>query len=394
MRRIPDQSLFAWTSFHPDSRNLHLMDLSTSGVQDRSRRFRCETLHPYLIGGTSLLAPSVHMFRNTGKIGAVSHDEVVHRFRYSARLPPADYSFTSHGIRTQLLLIPIYRYFPSKVVTVDPLSEVTLFQWYLVILACEHEDFPGCLLARICYIPSSESNIELLYVGHVSTSRTVGVSGAQVNLDRLDLLPLPRATLQNRLPGRSFINYKEVYISYPHLMAHAPRDLAIRQPHETICLVLRKKTRKTLYAQGYKACLQGPNPKDHSTFHYLTLSHDTHTITVKYQHTLEDNGKRLLIRAHVKTSGPPPSSAASDDVQFAHRQPEVVDSITVLFTSSAPWPLTHGREEVVLKNPERGARTTLKTRIVLGLDLVTKDHYSIHIDARPAVPVIPFSLRR
>ncbi|KAM5546202.1 hypothetical protein V8D89_000328 [Ganoderma adspersum] len=385
MHRIPDQSLIAWTCFNSDSRDVHLMDLSTDGpAQHHSRSFLCGTSHPYLISRTSLLALSLHMFRNTGKIGAVSHDEVVHRLQYSSHLPAADYSFTSHGIRTQLPVIPFSRYFSPKEVTVDRVSEMTLSQWYLVILGCEHEDFPGCLLARICYIPSPESNIELLYVGHVSVLGPVGVDGVQVGLDRLDLLPLPRTTLKKHLqvPGRLLISCKEVYISYPHLRAHAHRELATRQPHETINLVLTKKTRKALYARGYTTSLRGPDPKDHPTFHYLTLSHDTHTIAVKYEHALEGNGRRLLIKAHVKTSRPLPSWAFSNDFQFAHRQPDVVDSSTVLFTaSSAPWPLTLGREEVVLRTPELGM---LKTRIGLGLDLVTKDHYSIHVDARPA----------
>ncbi|KAI1786232.1 hypothetical protein LXA43DRAFT_1034709 [Ganoderma leucocontextum] len=44
MRRIPDQSLFAWTCFHSDSHNLRLMESHTlTTPQHHSRRFLCET---------------------------------------------------------------------------------------------------------------------------------------------------------------------------------------------------------------------------------------------------------------------------------------------------------------------------------------------------------------
>ncbi len=151
MRRIPDQSLFAWTPFHLDSPpQLHELDIDAP--QQSSRRFFCFGYY-HDFDTSSLLAPSLDLFEDGGRIEAVSHDEVARRLqpRYP-NLSAMDYSFTPHGIRTQVPIIPLSPYLPAGATECHP-GTIPPSQWYLAVLGCEHKDLRGHLLCRICYIP-------------------------------------------------------------------------------------------------------------------------------------------------------------------------------------------------------------------------------------------------
>ena len=119
MRRIPDQSLFAWTTL-TSSYNLNtalhqfseLHAVGTSRPPESRYLFACK--HYSGFDTRSILAASLRAFSACENIDAVSHDEVIRRLHaYKARLPAADYNFTPYGIRTQLPLIPLSVYFPA-----------------------------------------------------------------------------------------------------------------------------------------------------------------------------------------------------------------------------------------------------------------------------------------
>ncbi|KAI1787057.1 HET-domain-containing protein [Ganoderma leucocontextum] len=263
MRRIPDQSLFAW-SWNNASLGLHTLRLQ---AEQRSGGLPCEA-HNRQYGGmdTSLLAPSLDLFVDCRTIRAVSHEDVVRRLQSYPDLHPADYDFTPHGIRTQLPVIPLSLYFLGCATEYAPVS-----RWYLLILGCEHRDLPGHLLGRVCHIPASGSAVQWLYCGRV----TVSMSGSTKPSHSCELLPLlPAAVSQLRSPQ---IGLETVYIPHSDRTdgVRAPGlGAALREPHETIRLVLLTKT-------------------------------PTHfpTITIEYRHTLSHNGRHLLIEAHVKSSG-------------------------------------------------------------------------------------------
>ncbi|PIL28800.1 hypothetical protein GSI_08844 [Ganoderma sinense ZZ0214-1] len=369
MRRIPDQSLLAWTSpYHNDSlRQLpHLSTVGTSQTSESRHLFSCKQYSG--IYGPSLLAASLRAFSVGWNIDVVSHDEISRRLHpYLARLPAADFNFTPYGIRTQLPLIPLSVYFPAESGIAYPDDS----EWYLAILGCEHKDFPGQLLGRVCYIPPSASDVEFLYCGYVSIP---GASWTFGEVHSFDLLPLSPETIAGlRLPQVPQVVLKTVYISHTLHRDDGALDVARRQPHETIVLVLPKKTRDTLSAQGYAAELRGPD-QDHPVTHSLTLSCDEHVIAIQFLHTLERDGRRLTVTAEVSLSAPlprPASSAESGNYRACPATLSWTDSLV------SPWNmnLTNGGNEVILSMP--GDEDVV---VVLKLRFATTDHYLLGVE--------------
>ncbi|KAM5542828.1 hypothetical protein V8D89_003492 [Ganoderma adspersum] len=370
MRRIPDQSLFAWTPFRFDSPP-QLHELEVSAQQQSSQRFFCFGYYREF-DTLSLLAPSLDLFENGGRIESVAHDEVARRLqpRYP-NLPAIDYSFTPHGIRTQVPVIPLFPYLPAGAAECHP-GDIPLSHWYLAILGCENKALRGQLLSRVCYIPPSESALAFLHCGRMSTLPSLE------SAREFDLLSLSPASIKRlRAPK---IDLRTVYISH-----FDPSDSALevsrRQPHETVHLVLLRKDCDPLRTLGYAADLLGPD-EAHPHTHWLTLSDDSEarTITIEYQHTLKDDGLSLSIEARVRTTGDPPDSAAS-----RRRDPDSsgIRTRRVSWDDSCPWGQSKGMktQQVMLSTPGPAAPARCKPLTLnLGLTFVAKDHYAIHIE--------------
>ncbi len=334
----------------------------------------------YSVSDASLLSPSPDEFVDCGSIEAVPHNEVARQLHCDPNNLTSYYDFTPHGIRTQLPMIPLSLYLRSGATTDAPLS-----RWYLVILGCEHSDRPGQLLGRVCHIPASESSIQFLYCGQVMVpchppagllrsicfdilrsdsfdllrSKCFDLLGSKC----FDLLPLSLTTTTH-LPSLQ-VDVKTVHI--PHSNAiDEPRIVAFRKTHERICLVLPKKTRRGLYAQGYTATLQGAD-RDHPTTQWLTLLHSdkSHTIIIEYQHKLDDNGVELALEAHVRVAGP-----------HGLRELDQEHAGTASWTDSYPWAGTLDTEVVVATVGSR------RLEIVLDLRLETPDHYVPYVEIR------------
>ena len=268
MRHTPDQSLFAWTTMGlPDpSSGLHDPETARGAKPRLLRQVSFQQSEQQI----SLLAPSPDVFSECRGIEALTHDEVMRRLRLTTnRLPMTAYDFTPYGICMQLPVIPFSssKYFPLE--WMDRCTDVS--QWYLVILGCGHKDFPGHLLGRVCYTQSSGSSIEFLHSGFIN-----------INLCwNFDLLPLSPATI-TRLHS-SHICFKTLYIRQPR--REEGTDGAARQAqshqHETIKLVLPKKTRDALSTQGYTVTLQGPDdvhPSTHLGYTYPSHAHHYHIL--------------------------------------------------------------------------------------------------------------------
>ncbi|TBU51375.1 hypothetical protein BD310DRAFT_1043569 [Dichomitus squalens] len=290
VRRIPDLSLFAWNQYiyrgcKPDQ------DL----VQALENAQSFKTWAPFE-GTSTPFGSTISDFTAGGKIKAIPHDDVFRRLGLKD-LPVPEYTSTSHGIRTKLPLVPLSSALPERPTEYSSRAPLQS-QWYLVILGCEHDDYPGALLGQVCYIPPSESGVEYLYHGFVKIS-----PDPESLPEYYSLFPLSPATIAR---CREHIAVKTVYISKPE-RALAQSEDARRQPHKTVNLVLLRKTRDALRAQGYTAELRGPD-EDHPNTHWLTLSNDDHRIAVEYQHTLEDEdeGQRLRLKANVKVLRPTP----------------------------------------------------------------------------------------
>ena len=291
MQRIPDQSLFAWghggvyrSSSWEVSQNCGDSDAPTT------LRISFEGRDP----PRSLLASSPVPFRNSGSIRAIGHDTQL----LASRHQTIEYTPTPYGIRAEFLMIPLTGDVLSRVLRIQ--TEVQLEpprnnpdpRWYLIILGCEHEEYPRQPLGRICYISPSASGTEFLNCGYLS------FHGAEYSAHSPDLFPVPPETIKHY---HRLTELKTAHIPHPD----PPTLLSTfrRHPYIAIKLVLLQETRDALRSRGYSTALRGPDA-DHPTTHRLTLSNlrDGHTITIEFRHALEDGGSRFTMDAGVETA--------------------------------------------------------------------------------------------
>ncbi|TBU37126.1 hypothetical protein BD309DRAFT_1084867 [Dichomitus squalens] len=123
-------------------------------------------------------------------------------------------------------------------------------------------------------------------------------------------------------------------------------------------------TKTKLLSPWYTAELRRPD-EGHPTTHWLTLSGKDHTITVEYQHTLEDDGRELTVEAHVKMS----RHALDDSVEIK------ADPSSVSWTDGggSTWYQRLNTEEVTFTLT---AMTAVGVR--LGLDWAAPSHYFLY----------------
>ncbi|TBU25371.1 hypothetical protein BD311DRAFT_501465 [Dichomitus squalens] len=348
VRRIPDQSVFAWGRVYADlERDQDLAD-SLRNARELSCWLEDDEEAQFLF------QCGLNDFSDAGMIKVIPHDDVSNQLKLSEKLPAQEYTFTPHGIRTKLPVVPLLHCLPGRTLEQSHL-DVPFSQWFLAILGCEHIDRPGALLGRVCCIPPSNAEVEYLYNGWVSIEpeSNQGTEGPR-------LFPLPPTTIER---CRDVIQIRTIYISHPERTTQHSED-ALCQPHETINLLLSKATRDALRAQGYTADFRHPD-EDHPTTHLLTLFCDDYTITIEYWHTLEQDGRRLGVRAHVKMS-----QRALDSVEEVEEE-----SRSVIWSDSAQWSfsLSLGTKSVTFTLAE--ATITLK----LGLDWAAPSHYFLHV---------------
>ncbi|KAI1792683.1 HET-domain-containing protein [Ganoderma leucocontextum] len=349
MQRISDQSLFAWWMIY-DLSEIEYPPLTTTSEQ-HNRQFVCSRNSQ----DVSILARSPFDFAEVSSIVAISYNEVYRRLRLP-QLPVPEYTFTPHGIRTRLPVIPLSLLL-SPNATYCP-DEHPLPEWYLVILGCESAHHPGHLLGRVCNIPPSESGVELLYSGLVKISRS---GWPRHRCLYPNLFPLSSATIERCRPH---IELKTVYITHPDRENRTLQE-AQRQPHKVIRLILLRRARDALRARGYTAELRGPDDV-YPTTHWLTLSTDTHIITVEFCHTLERDGGEFNIRGNVTVSRPgvlKPSLAG----------PGVGPTRT--WQDTSPWNFSLPSHEVDVAVSDERVRT-----VKLGLILVRRSYYSLEVE--------------
>ncbi|KAM5546134.1 hypothetical protein V8D89_000260 [Ganoderma adspersum] len=325
MRRIPDQSLFAWGELH-----VHSL-LPPDPDPPRARHPPTLRAGPPWEPLRSPFAESPADFKDNGNIRhaplpAFHHHEI-------------EYTSTPYGIRTQFQMIPLTRDLLSRALLQwEVESSADNSGWYLAVLGCEPTEQPGHLLGRVCYMPPSKSRVEFMYTGYLDVPSQQGDRDEESSRYPY-LLFLSPETIKQLRPHTKL---KTVYMSHPN-RADLPLNYAIRrQPYIGIALVLSTETGDALRSRGYSTNLRDPDPDNPDT-HYLTLSKDgEHTITVKFHHTLQDGGRRFTINAEVAISTPP--HAQSDSAPESGPQ---LDRFSVSWTdSSAPWETELGHKRV------------------------------------------------
>ena len=364
VRRVPDQSIFAWEKIYVRLRpRVDIVD-AWSGDQAKVTGWPSKdwATRRHKDDATCLLAPDLSMFIDACVIRAVSHQDVLRLVLPD--LPVPEYTFTPHGIRTQLPLVPISLCLPH--ITDAPGSY--LGSSYLAILGCEHIDYPDHLLGRFCYILPSNSGVDYLYSGYARFNR-----GEERSYGFYGLFPLSPATIER---CRASIRVRTVYIcGQPQRNTLEPPDRS-REPHERISLALLKgNVRDVLRTSGYKAELRiTPDP-------VLTLSNDKHVMTVEFRRTLWEDGRGFIMRADAKMSRISHSPSRAED---ANAVPS-----SVAFWDSTPW-RDSLNEEVIVFQPGASEKVVLRLSMAYARAALYVLRVKVHCEAtssgRPESP--------
>ncbi|KAM5546238.1 hypothetical protein V8D89_000364 [Ganoderma adspersum] len=341
MLRIPDQSLFAWGDVCAPP--ITLQEQST-------QRLLCNV---YRRGyDMSLFALILEEFSNGGKIQAVARDGVLRLLGLSGDQLGVEYASSPYGIRMELPVVPLSVYLPAARINSDGDED----DLYLAILGCETADQPGDLLGCFCCIPSSsESGVRTLYGGVATMYQGDTITDVLVRL-----FPLSPSTMER---CRAHVQVKTVYISHRGRATDA-LESAHDWRHNDIRLVLPEEREAALRAHGYAVDFRTPG-RDRPSIHLLTLSNDTHVVTIEYQHTLKRHGENLTMCARVAMS----SSArpASEDQPDPSGVADWVDFV--------PWAVS--LDESIVELSAAGARV-LSVR--LGFDFAGPSCYRLRVD--------------
>ncbi|KAM5546185.1 hypothetical protein V8D89_000311 [Ganoderma adspersum] len=364
MQQIPDQSLFAWGDVYLRSQLIKA---------EPCWEARPITDHDW-----------EHLFPMTPSPFEVSGSIRTHPHHHAIQLTPShpremiEYTSTPYGTRTRFWMIPL---------TLDLLLRATQHsedaqlelrfsedapksaQWYLAILGCEHSEYTGHLLGRVCYIARSESGVDFLHPGYIEG---LDLQHRDYYTYVPDLFPLSPETIQHY---HLQTELKTVYISHRDHTALPIHSSLRYQPYTAIKLVLWRKTCDTLRSRGYSVDLRDPDLA-HPTTHSLTLANDEHSITVEFRHTLKDDGKRFTIDAEVKMSLGSRAQVDSDapDSDQANRR-------TVSWWDIRPWLPKPDHKSVRLSAAGTGMLT-----VDLGLYFAGGGNYFLRVDVLSDAP--------
>ena len=225
LRRIPDESIFAWRV--PDGRqDVPHLYLKT-GIPGYRYYFFQEA-------GQPLLPPSPSEFANRGHIRAIPHDELLRRLSIAcgsemSEIPQKEYNPTPYGIRTHFPTIYLGRS-EKRIVSLERQC-FPAHDWYYVVLACERSDIEDAhLLAQPCYAPLSSSGSFLL-------AKNEG------NLVQLSLEALTRY--------RKHLKVHTIYLSYSGRARPSYLHLRIDPCSPTVKVTVPRWVRSTLESEQY-----------------------------------------------------------------------------------------------------------------------------------------------
>ncbi|KAM5545091.1 hypothetical protein V8D89_001202 [Ganoderma adspersum] len=334
MQHTPDQSLFAWGDIYLSSQLFQDPDLTNTPRAHRAilwaqgwRRHLFATSPNFFDGCEGVRTAR----REAGQLVSSNGHKIA-------------YTPTPYGISTQFLMVPLtqdllLRAIPHSAedLQLDTSDLQKGSQLYLLILRCELGGHQGHCLGRVCYLtPSEESDVNFIYTGRIR------VNSRQRILGYPDLFLLSPETIEQCRPQTEL---KTVYIPHPDRATLPTSSSLQRQPHTMIKL-------------------------------------DEHTITVEFQHNLEDDGKWFTIDAEVKMSG----SRVQLDSALDFDQ---VDHHTVSWSDCPPWETERDHKRVRLSAAGAGMLT-----VDLGLDFGGGGLYILRVDVLSDAPPASSAVER
>ncbi|KAM5540586.1 hypothetical protein V8D89_005617 [Ganoderma adspersum] len=350
LRRIPDQSLFAWgTVCLPTPQ-----EPSDISVDDG------DTGSPFASSPSSFEL-------SEGKIIRASGPDFE-----SLKLPVEEYIHTPYGIRTQLCFLPLQAFN----LTVSGGSQPGVGAWYLVILASQKNDDRERLLSKLCYIDYAKSNVNFLHVPErLQLSRTGGTWSRDAFIFTVSLDDLARAKT-TRLEMRT------VYLPHPKPFA-ARRRLGDNHPQLKLSLSTWAKDVLQLYR-----CTMSDicSTKLHPNTYSFNLFSASFTIHVQYRHMLVDRTWlpiALVIEARIWILS---------DEHDKHDQSEMVQHtppyMSAIWTDEEPWAMT-----LPLRDADLLTDSGDNVNLQLGLGLSAPSHYNIRVEvATTQTPVVTQSV--
>nr|VWO98355.1 Peptidylprolyl isomerase (EC [Ganoderma boninense] len=379
LRRIPDQTIFAWGNVFPEP-------FFTRPDSPRPTPFT------YIF--SEVLAHYPDAFAHSGQVVAIPPNAFYGRLRPYCKLSPQEYTSTPNGIRTDLPLLPLI---PGEELFEDKTwRQPKVMAWYLAVLACELSStgVSGKHLLPCCVygIPSPFRPVNSMYRSALKDARP---SGPQT----VGSEPLPSSYSIFRLSWDDIEVWGAMLRAHMVYIGHLARtplysyisdlDVTMRGP---ISFTLPTWSRAALEDKGYNASLEGPSQASEAgvgtQFHRLTLTPDAEpaisdqfimcrwTIIVDFSAEWTPGGDGdggeddLRIRAAVRSAGPRPHDGDHPDtythhLQWLHRNKR---------SSGWHWGLMSG----TLMLPVAGEGHE-RRRLELGVRLASESCYRIHV---------------
>ncbi|PIL25396.1 hypothetical protein GSI_13286 [Ganoderma sinense ZZ0214-1] len=301
LRRIPDQTIFAWGNAHracfspstidqpelanspspsPISEVLRSRPNDTAIPKDSdlsTRSFNALTLS----GGyrpRTMFAESPGDFARAGRVIPVPLNVFRSFLADFCDISPQEYTSTPYGIRTDFPLLPLF-HLGCPISIQDGYQSTDA---YLAVLACQQSEFPGQLLCCVCHLPrptpSRNTFVSTLRRGYLTDGSLLRLR--LVNTERYTLfrLSLPSSGGQGQGHGKPELNLRlhTVYLDHPK-RAPPPLNLEYHpgtEVLEAVAFTLPTWCIGALRTRGYDASLKRPGEVDRAgvTAYRLTVS--------------------------------------------------------------------------------------------------------------------------
>ncbi len=384
LRRVPDQTIFAWGPIYPEAFPTRAESSGPANTLEEAETTSrnlpsSEPRQRYMFttsGSFPILAHSPRDFVGAGKVIPVPHSTFVDLLTRYWPISPQEYISTPHGIRSDLPLLPLANCLSPDEALFE-VKDAQRVRWYLAVMACEQSDFPGQLLCRICHIAAPERPVNVLHRGSLRLPGRVGEFGSDTHFGLVRLAPYNESWLVKLRVHTVFLDHPSR--SLPTSIMQCIRDA---RTDETIAFTLPTWCRDALDVEGYTASLEGLSQAG-GGLQRLVLSprppNNTNSesdlyrwsITADFSYEWMPGADGLRIHAAVHVSGN--ELSYTRNLEWLH------------MNSSWSFPAWHCR--LMSGKLELAAEKHDTVTLELGVQLASASCYHIHADIISELPV-------